>query len=73
MFQWVVEMAYSIKTFAQIKQLITQEIRKLRVNRTPHPQTETTVENPLDFQDFFLKSQVITLLIQIKMKTLFYG
>ena len=58
---------YSAETFIQISPSIalsniseiTQEIRKLRVNRTPHPQTETTVENPLDFQDFFLKSQVI--------------
>ncbi|MGO2384114.1 MAG: BglG family transcription antiterminator [Pseudolactococcus laudensis] len=38
---------------------IARDIRKLRVKRTPRPQNDTMIENPLDFQDFFLKSQVI--------------
>ncbi|GAB2023112.1 transcription antiterminator [Pseudolactococcus yaeyamensis] len=58
---------YSTETFIQISPSIAlsnvseiaQKIRKLRVKQTPRPQTDTTVENPLDFQDFFLKSQVI--------------
>ena len=59
--------AYATETFIQISPTIalsnvseiTQEIRKLRVKRTPRQENETSVENPLDFQDFFLKSQVI--------------
>ena len=59
--------AYETETFIQISPTIalanvsdiTQEIRKLRGKRTPRQENDTTVENPLDFQDFFLKSQVI--------------
>ena len=38
---------------------IARDIRKLRAKRTPRQQNDATMENPLDFQDFFLKSQVI--------------